>query len=207
MVVEMENSQLKMKNLEAINNQLKQQIHPHFLFNSLSTLKTLISQSSIEAESYLIRLSDFLRSSIAAKAANMVKIGDEVQSCTDYLEMQKIRFGEALQFSINIPPDISDKYYLPVFSLQVLVENAIKHNTLTKEMPLFIDVNFISGMITITNNLQPKKIYEPSAGTGLGNLTERFKLLSGEGIIINSTDKTFSVSLKPLNHENNYNRG
>ena len=205
--IETENAQLKMKNLETINEQLKQKIHPHFLFNSLSTLKTLIARSPKEAEGYLLKLSDFLRTSITSGAINTMKIADEIRLCIDYLDMQKIRFGEALQFTVNIPESISNNYLLPVFALQTLAENAIKHNALTVKDPLYININYTDGYITISNNLQLKDINESPAGTGLVNLNERYKILSNEDIIIKKERGKFSVSIKILDNENSNHRG
>ena len=99
---------------------LKQQIHPHFLFNSLNTLKALINKSPDDAEDYLIKLSDFLRVTVSTEYDNIVKIKDELKLCLDYLEMQKIRYGEALQFHIDIPEKIVQTGFVPVFSLQLL---------------------------------------------------------------------------------------
>jgi LytS/YehU family sensor histidine kinase len=206
-IIEMENAQLKMKNLEAVNERLKQQIHPHFLFNSLSTLKTLITSSPEKAEEYLIKLSGFLRTAVSANALNAVKISKELNACIDYLDMQKIRFGEALQFEVNIPGNIMEGFWIPVFSLQVLVENAIKHNAFTIQSPLYINIGFVESCIVVSNNIQPKTVAETSAGTGLANLNERYKILSGEEIIIQKTDTNFSVSLKIFDNEScNYRR-
>lgn len=205
-IIEIENMQLKMKNLEAYNQQLKQQVHPHFLFNSLSTLKTLISNSPEQAEDYLIKLSDLLRNSISSNTLNVIKVAKELRSCSDYLEMQKIRFGNALQFSINIPTAIADSHWVPVFSIHVLAENAIKHNTFTIQAPLHINIVHQKDMITVNNTMQPRKIPESSAGIGLANLDERYKILCGEGIIINNADNIFSVSIKIFDDENCYHR-
>ncbi len=200
--IEIENAQLKLKNSEALNQQLKQQIHPHFLFNSLNTLKSLINKSPDVAEDYLIRLSDFLRASVSAGNDNIVKVKDELKMCLDYLEMQKIRYGEALQFSIDIPEEIYLTGFVPVFSLQLLSENAIKHNALTNESPLQIQIKYEESRITVINNLQPKLITETTTGSGLTNLAERYKILSGDEIIIHTTANQFSVSIKILNDEN-----
>jgi two-component system, LytTR family, sensor kinase len=203
----LENAQLKMKNLEAINAQLKQQIHPHFLFNSLSTLKTLIASSPENAQEYLVKLSDLLRSSLSSNTLNTIKVEDELKSCIDYLEMQQIRFAEAFQFVINIPEDIRQNCWLPVFSLQILIENAIKHNAFTNEQPLHISISYNASTITVTNNIQHKTLAEASAGTGLSNLSERYKILSGEDIAVKKEDEVFSVSIKVFNDENcNYRR-
>ncbi|HDR51837.1 MAG TPA: histidine kinase [Mariniphaga anaerophila] len=200
--IEIENAQLKQKNSEALYQQLKQQIHPHFLFNSLNTLKSLINKSPDIAEDYLIKLSDFLRTSVSAGNDNIVKLKEELKLCLDYLEMQKIRYGKALQFSVDIPEKIYQTGFVPVFSLQMLTENAIKHNALTNESPLQIQIKYVEGRITVINNLQPKLITETTTGSGLTNLAERYKILSGDEIIIRTTANQFSVSIKVLNNEN-----
>lgn len=197
-MIEFENTKLKIKSVEATNEQLKQQIHPHFLFNSLNTLKTLINKNPDKAEDYLIKLSDFLRASISSDTPNLVKLFDEIKLCYDYLEMQKMRFGEALQYTVNIPDEIQNSGFVPVFSLLPLLENAIKHNILTTEFPLHIKVAYENGRIKTTNNLQPKLTSETSTGLGLENLAERYKILSGNDIIINKTDNIFTVSIKIL---------
>lgn len=204
--MEIENANLKLINAEAINQQLKQQIQPHFLFNSLNTLKTLINKSPEAAEDYLIKLSDFLRTSISAGNDHIVKVGDEVKLCVDYLEMQKIRYGSAFQFIVDIPEVIYPTGFIPAFSLQLLAENAIKHNAFTYESPLQIKIIYNEGRITVINNLQPKLTSETSTGFGLTNLSERYKILSGNEVIINSTDEIFSVSIKILDDENSNHR-
>lgn len=205
--IEIENAQLKLKNTEALILQLKQQIHPHFLFNSLNTLKSLIKQSPEAGEDYLVKLSDFLRASVSAGQDNTVKLGDELKLCLDYLEMQKIRYGAALQFSVDIPEEIYQTVFVPVFSLQLLTENAIKHNALTIEYPLQIKMKFEKDRIIVSNNLHHKLTTETSSGMGLINLVERYRILSGDEIIIQSTDEQFSVSIKILTYENSNHRG
>ena len=199
-IIESENAQLKIKNIEATYSQLKQQIHPHFLFNSLNTLKTLIRKQPKDAEVYLIKLSDFLRASITLNNENLAKLSDELKFCFDYLELQKGRFGEALKYSVEIPEEVKSGY-VPVFSVQHLLENAIKHNVLTIENPLLMEVKYDNNRIIVTNNVQVKNIPEETTGRGLANLAERYKILSDEEIIFKSDDNHFSVSLKILNHE------
>ena len=199
-IIESENAQLKIKNIEATYSQLKQQIHPHFLFNSLNTLKTLIRKQPKDAEVYLIKLSDFLRASITLNNENLAKLSDELKFCFDYLELQKGRFGEALKYSVEIPEEVKSGY-VPVFSVQHLLENAIKHKVLTIENPLLMEVKYDNNRIIVTNNVQVKNIPEETTGRGLANLAERYKILSDEEIIFKSDDNHFSVSLKILNHE------
>lgn len=202
-IVEIENARLKQKNSEALYQQLKQQIHPHFLFNSLNTLKALINKSPDVAEDYLITLSDFLRMSISAGNNNIVTIKDELKLCQDYLKMQKIRYGEALQFYTDIPEEIEQTGFVPVFSLQMLSENAIKHNALTAEAPLQIKMIYNEGSITVVNNIQSKLTTETTTGLGLINLAERYKILSGDEVSIHMTAEQFSIRIKVLRNENN----
>ena len=151
-MIESENAQLKIKNIEATYSQLKQQIHPHFLFNSLNTLKTLIRKQPKDAEIYLKKLSDFLRASITLSNENVAKLSDELKFCLDYLELQKGR----------------------------------KYNNYR---------------IIVSNNIQAKDLTEETTGRGLANLSERYKILSGDELVFQSDDKYFSVSLKILDHE------
>ncbi len=196
--IELENAELKVRNIEALNQQLKQQIHPHFLFNSLNTLKALINRNQEDAGNYLVKLSDFLRTNISLGQANMVSLKEEVNLSTDYLEMQKMRFGDALQFRINIPESKLHTGFVPVLALQILLENAVKHNAFTLESPLELKVAFLDDWVTVSNNLRPKQTMEGSLGFGLANLNERYHLLSGEEISIRNADGVFAVSIKVL---------
>jgi sensor histidine kinase YesM len=200
--VELENAQLRMRNMEAANLLLKQQVQPHFLFNSLSTLKSLIRFSPADAEEYVVKLSGFLRSSMAAQASALVTVEEELTLCRDYLEMQRIRFGEALQFTVAV----EGKGFLPVFAVQGLIENAIKHNVLTKEQPLSIRVEGGGGRIVVVNNLQVREGVE-AGGTGLVNLRERYRALGGGEVVVRRTDNEFLVELPVLHDENRNHRG
>jgi sensor histidine kinase YesM len=196
-IIESENTQLKIKNIEAANLKLKQQLHPHFLFNSLNVLKTLIKKQPDNAEAYLKRLSDFLRASVSLENVNTVKFEEELKLSMDYLEMQKIRFGNAIQFEVSIPEEAKTGI-VPTFSIQLLLENAIKHNAFTLESPLLIKLIYHNGWITVSNNIQNKNTDEDSPGIGLSNLSERYKIISGDEINIQSNDTNFSVSIKVL---------
>ena len=200
--MEIENANLKLMNAEAINQQLRQQIHPHFLFNSLNTLKSLIKKSPDAAEDYLVMLSDFLRRAISTGNEHLAKVSDEVKLCIDYLEMQKIRYCDALLYEVHIPETVYQSGLIPAFSLQFLVENAIKHNALTNELPLLIKILYDDDRIIVINNIQPKFTSETSTGFGLTNLAERYKILSGDEIIIRTSDNQFSVSIKIIGDEN-----
>ncbi|NRF37942.1 sensor histidine kinase [Pedobacter foliorum] len=205
--VQLENSRLIAARSQAANELLLQQIHPHFLFNALNILKSLIKRSPEKAEDYLIRLSDFLRVSISTNKTGIAPLHDELKLCADYLEMQKVRFGDALRFNLDIQEEESLGLVLPVFSLQPLLENVIKHNELTDAAPLNITIRQDGKWISVINNIQLKSNQEYSTGSGLANLAERYNLLSGDEVDIRDDGLTFSVSLKILKHEDcNYRR-
>lgn len=198
--VELEISKLKIENMEVQYMQLKQQINPHFLFNSLNTLNALINGNK-KAELFVKRLSDFLRTSLLLNKEKIITLSEELNFCINYLELQKTRFGDALQYSIMIP-DEKWSYYIPVFSLQILVENAIKHNVLTPSYPLHIDIEYKNNNnLSVSNNLKIKKTSEKSSSTGLVNLSERYKLISGDAINIETTNNRFTVTIKLLGNE------
>jgi sensor histidine kinase YesM len=209
--IELENSRLRMRNVEAMNLQLMQQVQPHFLFNSLSALKSLIGHSPEQAGEYLVRLSGFLRASMSSHAMSVVLVGRELELCVDYLDMQRIRFGEALRYSIDVPAAVREGSYVPVFSLQLLIENAIKHNVLTRERPLSIRVMYADGVIRVVNNLQKKPGGMPAGagdggareagGTGLTNLRERYRALTGDPVLVEEGEHEFSVTIKVFDYE------
>lgn len=199
--VELENTELKLKNLEANYEQLKQQIHPHFLFNSLSTLKSLIQRNPRIAEDYLIKLSGFLRTSIDQTKPDLIMVEEELNICRQYLEMQKMRFGDHLNFSIAIPPEAL-KTYVPFFSILPLLENSIKHNALTAQKPLEIIIRFSEGYIEVKNRKQLRESVEKGMNSGLNNLKKRYQILADEEVLIQDSEAFFSVKIKTLAHEN-----
>lgn len=198
--VEKENDMLRMANLEAKHNLLKQQFQPHFLFNSLTIVKALIKKDPEKANSYVDMLSELLRYSVYSNNNYAVTVEEELKYVKTYLEMQKIRFRDSLLFSFDIPPELLSGL-IPVHSIQLLAENAQKHNILTETQPLYIRVtgDAASGTISVENNLQT--IPQPQSGLGLKNLTERYKLLGGETLNIIKTEEKFIVSLKILGYE------
>ncbi|EDM35945.1 putative two-component system sensor protein histidine kinase [Pedobacter sp. BAL39] len=198
---ELELSRLKTANAEAMNLALKQQIHPHFLFNALNTLKALYHKDTQVADDYIVHMANFLRASIYHHNANVALLKDEVSLLTDYLEMQRIRFGAALDCTINLPPETLNNYYLPSFSLQPLLENAIKHNNFTLEDPLTVVISQNEDTLVISNNIQNKKMKVASTNYGLANLAERYRLWSGDEITIREDADLFTVSIKLLKDE------
>lgn len=198
---DLEISQLKAAHAEATNLLLKQQIHPHFLFNALNMLKSLYRNDINAGDTYIVHLANFLRASVFRHTSKVSRLDEECALLQDYLEMQQIRFGAALVCIITIPPDSLKNHYLPTFSLQPLLENAIKHNELTEEMPLTIAIYQEGDRIVIRNNLQKRTVRESSTNNGLANLAERYRLLSEDEIIIQETSDFFSISIKLLTDE------
>lgn len=205
--IELENSRLKAANLESANLLLKQQIHPHFLFNALSMLKSLYKTDIQAGEAYLSHLVNFLRASLAEPQSRASRLSDEIKLCNDYLEMQKIRFEDALHCTIDLPEKVLSTGFVPAFSLQSLVENAIKHNEATEASPLHITMYYQEGRIITENNLQVRKHIDSQSGKGLINLVERYRILSGDEVIISQDLHTFSVSIKVLSNEGSDHRG
>lgn len=199
---ELENSRLQLRTAQAENLLLKQQIHPHFLFNSLNTLKALYKKDRSLGETYLIQLADFLRAAVSHNRSYSTTLEEELDICKNYMEMQKIRFGEALEWNIEIEEAKMLKGFVPSFSLQPLLENAIKHNIFTKQLPLKLIIKQEGENITICNAINLKDTGETSAKSGLGNLAERYHLWSGEEIIIKNDGISFTVSFKVMMHEN-----
>jgi sensor histidine kinase YesM len=188
-----ENADLKFSNLEAEFKLLKDQINPHFLFNALNTCKSLIKFSPLAAEQYIVQLSNFMRI-MMNNQQNSASLKDEIQMLENYFSLQKIRFGEAIKVKIDVAEKY-DEFQLPFFTLVSLIENAIKHNVFTNEMPLHIKLYNENDWIVVENNLQPK-IVGSTSRIGLMNINKRSKILTDEDIQIENDDKDFTVKVK-----------
>jgi LytS/YehU family sensor histidine kinase len=194
--LENENNQLKINRLETELSYLKNQINPHFLFNALASLKYLIRVNPQIAESYLMKLSDFLRGSIS-QTNDLISLKDELLLCNDYIDLQKIRFQEGLIYETEIDPkSLNNK--IPFFALQGLIENALKHNIVSLMNPLTIRIEVKGNYLTIINNNQARHTEEASSKTGLHNLNERMKIQTGQPIIIDKNQHYFKVRLTLL---------
>ncbi|SFQ00050.1 sensor histidine kinase [Parafilimonas terrae] len=196
--VRIENAELKMQHIQAEHEKLLHQLQPHFLFNSLNALKTLIKRNTKEAEDYLVKLSEFLRFSLSHNEHTVVLLQEEMQFSLTYLQMQKTRFGESLFYEMNISENIAAQKKVPVFSLQLLVENCLKHNKFTQEQPLKITIYSEDNYLVVSNNMQSREQAEAPSGVGLANLSQRYKYLAGEDVKIEQTENHFTVYLKLL---------
>ena len=197
-LADLENTKLKLFNQEAQYKLLQEQINPHFLFNTLETINSLISNTPDLAKEFIYYLSDFLRINIQNNE-RLVLLKDEINLLNNYKELQTIRFGEAIQIKTNINEANLQTLKTPYFSLLTLVENAIKHNTFTKEKPLVIEISNSNNFIEVTNNLQRKRNMGTTTKTGLTNLNERYKLIVNKEILVVVDEKYFTVKLPYIN--------
>ena len=196
--VDKELSELKIKNLEAEQQALVGQMQPHFLFNALSTLSSIISTDSDLAKKYVIRLSDFLRYTISAHEHVLIPLSEELKFTQDYIELQKLRFEDSFYCSITVPQEQINRYQIPVYALQSLVENAFKHNSHSDEKPLKVSIELKDDLLTVSNNKmhKPISLVVERKGVGLKNLNKRYQLIVGKNIDIKDTQTEFTVTLK-----------
>ena len=188
---------LEKENLQARFETLKNQVNPHFLFNSLNTLMTYIDDNP-KAVSFVQSLADFFRYVLLTKDDEVVGIENEISILEKYIYLQKSRFGDNLEININIVTDKINSFFIPPLTLQMLVENAIKHNVISKKKPLYVDVySDENECICVKNNLQRKKSIS-STKIGLNNIKKRYNYLSEKEVIIKETDNVFLVSVPLL---------
>ncbi len=192
-----EAEQFKAESIRSQYNALKNQVDPHFLFNSLNTLITLIEEDQELGSKFTERLAQVYRYVLDNREKDLIDLKSEMDFITSYLFLHQMRFGNSIIINIDINEQYLDRK-LPPLALQLLVENAVKHNIISSRKPLSIDIFIEKGAyITVRNNLQKKKsIY--SSGIGLNNITIRYKFLCSEEVVISSSTDYFSVSLPLL---------
>ncbi|MEO9871953.1 sensor histidine kinase [Ekhidna sp.] len=198
--LELEKAQLEVLNEKSRYNQLKQQIKPHFLFNALNTLKLLVKNKTENAENFVINLSNFLRSTLTDQSTEIMLIKKDFEIFEDFMQLQQVRFPDALNYACDIPLKVQETNYLPAFTLQILAENATKHNSMSKQHPLKISIKYKNESIIFSNNINPKRKEPESTGIGLNNLSERFQILSGSDIAVEKQDNQFKVSFKVIDN-------
>lgn len=194
-----ENLLLKTEKYKAELDQLRKQVNPHFLFNSLSTLRTMIRNADPNSERFLMNLSSIYRQILQTHSQDYVSLEEEIKTLDAYIYLMKMRHEDALQTKSEINPKSYD-YSIPIFALQMLAENCIKHNIISISKPLYLHIyQKDEGTITVSNNYQPKHQSVNSTGLGLSNLMERYKLMGiKNGLEIERTDSHYNVTLKLL---------
>lgn len=178
---------------------LKSQINPHFLFNTLSTLITVIDEDQQVAIEYVEKLADFYRSILSYRELELIPIDEELKIMKDYIYILKKRFGENLVVAIE---EIDQGANIIPLTLQILVENAVKHNVISMNQPLKIDIfQEEESYICVRNKLQRKLNPEPSTGFGLESICRRYDVLSQKKVKIQEAEHYFKVSIPILNHK------
>lgn len=173
---------------------LKSQVSPHFLFNSFNTLLALIEEDQKLASTYVEKLSALFRSVLTYKDTDLITLKEELVLVDAYIYLQQQRFGSNLLVKTDIHSDAFKKMVMPM-SLQLLVENAIKHNAISGQKPLFIEITTSEHQVVVKNNLQPKAQSEPSTGFGLSSLEQRYSSLFKKQLIIEVNNHYFQVLL------------
>lgn len=189
-----EKEALAKANLQSHLEGLKNQVNPHFLFNSLNTLSSLIDENPTQANEFVQKLSSVYRYVLTHRDKETVLLQDEVEFIKSYIFLNKIRFGENLNIHINLTSACL-ALNIPTLTLQMLVENAIKHNIISANKPLTVHINCDDEYIVVTNNLQAKLMTVESSGIGLSNIVERYKYLTKKPVFIQKTDIDFSVKV------------
>ncbi|MCB0637079.1 MAG: histidine kinase [Lewinella sp.] len=193
--------ELKRAHLATRYESLQNQVNPHFLFNSFNVLSNLMHKDVELADTFLQRMTQVYRYVLESQTKEAAPLAQELEMLRHYLYMLEVRFGEGLEVELDVTP--APEEYLAPQSLQMLVENAVKHNVVSRKRPLHIRVSRTEGdWITVVNNRQPKDQSPHSLGIGLANIRDRYRLLAGREVIIRAEQDTFSVSLPVLTAKN-----
>lgn len=192
-----EKEQIQTENYKAQLKTLRSQIDPHFLFNSLNTLRTMVRHQDSNSEKFIMSLSDFYRQTLKHTENTTLKLSEELAVLQSYLFLMKSRNEEALTVDLSIDESFH-QHHLPTLALQVVVENCFKHNSMSSKMPLHIEIKSTEDFyVEVTNNIQPKIGDNDSSGFGLELLKKRYSLMNiKQGIIVLKTPDRFCVKLK-----------
>lgn len=181
--------------VEAELENMKAQLAPHFLFNCLNTLAALIEREPASAAAFNQHLADVCRYLLLQKNRDLVTLAEELDFFRSYVELTRLRFPRSLDVRLAGFDAAAGAHQLPPASLQLLLENAIKHNQFDEANPLPVSLSFSDGAVIVTNPLRPKNWRPPSTGIGLQNLRERIQLTSGGTLQVNSAGGQFLVRL------------
>lgn len=194
----MEAEELKRISAQAELQLVKSQINPHFLFNNLNVLSALVMKNTGEANRFIEEFSKVYRYILNNHDKELVDIKTELDFIKPYIFLLQKRFSDGLDISVDVPVNYENFYIIPA-SLQMLIENAIKHNIVSKNKPLHIDVH-INGnnTIVVSNNLQLRESVDNSTKIGLANIVKRYLLVSGRNVEIHKGEKDFRVTLPLL---------
>lgn len=191
---------LQEENIVTQFESLKTQVNPHFLFNSLNVLSSLIYIDQDRAAKFVRQLSKVYRYVLDYKDKDLVKLKDELPFIRSYIFLLKTRFDKNLVIEMNISPGDEEKLVAPVV-LQLLLENAVKHNVISRSKPLTITIETGNNTLTVRNNLQLKSSIEATSGVGLNNIKKRYEYLSSQKVVITSDTDNFTVTVPLLENK------
>lgn len=178
-----ENERMQLELLQAKYMALKYQVNPHFFFNALNTLNSLIAEDRAAATQFVNCLSRVFRYSLQYGNERTVALNDELKVAEDFLFMIRQRFQDKIQVHIDLPPQAMEAH-IAGYALLTLVENAIKHNEISREYPLTVRIFREPGYLVVCNNYQPKDTAMPVSGIGLSNIQERYQAITAMPVVI-----------------------
>ena len=179
-------------------DRLKTHIEPHFLFNSLNTLSSIVDAGETgDAKRFIQKLSDMYRYMIENEDEHVVYLSEELQFVDKYADLMKIRFPEGLDIRVSVEKEDLGRFVVP-YSIQLLVENAIKHNVVSADRPLTVRIGVEGDYLVVTNNLQPKKTSQPSTGNGQRYIRQQYHDEMEKEVVIRQSDTEYTVKLPLL---------
>jgi sensor histidine kinase YesM len=196
-----ESERLKRENLSSRLRALQNQVNPHFLFNNLNSLVTLIAEDKNRAIKFVEELANVYRYLLQQQDEHLVRILEELKFINSYIYLQQTRSGSNLKTEINVDKKYND-YFIAPQTLQILVENAIKHNIISSDKPLTIKIYSTAESIVVENNLQKKLSTQAHTGIGLQNIKDRYRILGYKGIEVDDTNNHFKVTVPIINPGN-----
>lgn len=202
-VSQAEIERFKKENLETQFEMLRTQVNPHFLFNSLNTLSSLIYENQDTASNYVREMSSVYRYILEKRKADIVTLKEELNFTKSYVYMLSLRFEDKIKFELNIDSRFEDKVVTPL-TLQILIENAVKHNVVSLKKPLTVEIfTQNNNTIVVKNNLQAKANSSYSSGIGLDNIKNRLEIISDRRMVAEKTDTEFIVTIPLLDAREN----
>lgn len=193
-ISQVEAEQLKKEQLQTQFDSLKEQVNPHFLFNSLNSLSSLIATDPVKAEEFVEEMSRVYRYLLRSNEEHLTSLQKEIEFIESYNLLLKTRFGKGFQPAIKVEEEVKD-WLLPPMTLQLLIENAVKHNIVDPDTPLIVQLYTQNEKLVVSNNLQKKKRAVVSNKIGLNNIISKYKLLNHPEVEIIETDNEFKVVL------------
>jgi sensor histidine kinase YesM len=189
------NAELQRAKAEAELAALKNQIDPHFMFNSLNTLSYLINKDADKALLFTENLAEIYRYILSQKDQSLVVLEDELNFTRKYIDLLRLRFGNALRITTQFVTSTEKEYLIPPTSVFVAFENAVKHNEISEKLPLSVSMEIDQDALFITNIIQKRNNIQHSSGIGIKNLNDRFKIVTGKEVITQQDNKRFTVTL------------